>query len=328
MHSKVKKFISYFPVYKVLRNKKTVYDAKRSKNYQKILDDELRYSINAIDKSSFAALCFKIKMRVHSIEKFLVTMQPQISVIEKNTDLLLEELHEILRLKDNNDDEYQTIMDLGISAIKLTNTVDGISLEKKLKWEQFINKYDVNCVKPISIIEGKCFSEFKGYVDFCQKRYSVRKFKKVTISKDVVRDIVKTANLCPSACNRQPCKVYFTEDITKIYDIRPDKNVTKDIYNYLIVTVNKSLFSNNEVLWPWINAGIFLQSLAMAIHAKGLGACIFGNMKYSTTDSNFRKLAEIPDNEDIVAYIGFGELLDEYYVIEKHRDDNNILKLF
>ena len=98
--------------------------------------------------------------------------------------------------------------------------------------------------------------------------------------------------------------------------LRPDKNVTKDIYNYLIVTVNKSLFSNSEVLWPWINAGIFLQSLIMAIHAKGLGACIFGNMKYSTTDNNFRKLARIPDNEDIVAYIGFGELLDEYFVIE------------
>lgn len=327
MNSRVVKIISCIPGYELLRKKKIAYDAKKNKNYQKILDHEISYSSNEIGEKCIATLSYKVKMRVHIIEKSFVTMEPNVNVIERNIDLLIKELNEIIILKEKKD-ESQTIVDLGISAIKLATDNNKISLEKRKRWEQFINKYDVNCVKPISIIKGERISEYMGYFDFCTKRYSVRKFKRTTISIEVIQDIIKIANLCPSACNRQPCKVYFTEDNTKVYDIRPDKTVTKEIYNYLIITVNKSLFSKNEVLWPWINAGIYLESLIMAIHSKGLGSCIFGNMKYSTTDCNFRRVAKIPDNEDIVAYIGFGELLDEYYVIEKHRDNENTLQLF
>ena len=78
---------------------------------------------------------------------------------------------------------------------------------------------------------------------------------------------------------------------------------------------------------PWIDGGIFAESMIMAIHAKGLGACLFQCIKETKKYAKVKQMANIPDNEDIVCFIGFGYLKDEVKYIGTHRKDtNDILK--
>lgn len=123
---------------------------------------------------------------------------------------------------------------------------------------------------------------------------------------------------CPSSCNRQPWLVYYSEN-KDLGIYKPDPAVSKDIHNFLIVTVNNSLFSQNELFQSWINGGIFLNSIIMAIHARGMGACLFQEIKNSEHCKKIKRLADIPESQDIVALIGFGYLLDNYKIIDTHR---------
>ncbi len=139
---------------------------------------------------------------------------------------------------------------------------------------------------------------------------------------------------CPSSGNRQPWKVYYTTN-QQLYDrIRVNNYVSKDIYNFLIVTMTPQLFSKGEqaAQQPMLNAGIFLHSLVMSIHAFGMGSCLFQMIRTDNSESQYQRTkitANIPDNEDIVAMIGFGYLKEEYAIIDTHRKDiDEILCIF
>ena len=155
--------------------------------------------------------------------------------------------------------------------------------------------------------------DFHGFVS---SRHSVRKFKDTIISREKIYDIVRDASYYPSACNRQPCKVYFSEDREKIADIiklGADGFLAAGIHDCLIVTCDRALLSPRELDdQEYINGGIFLGYLVMSIHAHGLGACLFQCTRASIgKQDRIRRRFGISGSEVIVCCIGIGELEDE-----------------
>ena len=150
---------------------------------------------------------------------------------------------------------------------------------------------------------------------FVRSRHSVRRFKDKIISREVIHDIVSDAMYCPSACNRQPFRVYFSENpdtVKRIIKNIPDGFVSPNIHDALIVTCDRSLLNPHEMNdQEYINGGIFLGYLVLSIHAHGLGSCLFQFLQANTRQSKIREEFGISDSEVISAFVGIGELEDE-----------------
>lgn len=308
------------------KNEKTTIDSC-SDNTKKILAEETIFAVDNLSDTSLEHLVFMIRMIIHEIEKNLVKGNDKI-VNSKKLKELLEYTQKVISLYPDYPKNGDVIVEsLGIIQTFIEKEPDEQEF-KSIK-DEFINQnglQNIDC-RAIRIIRDKKANHETGVLDwddyntFIRCRHSIREFSSKSVDFDLVREIVRTAQICPSECNRQTCKVYYSQDCEKSTKYRPDPMVTKDIYNFLIVTVNKSMYSSHEVLQPWIDGGIFLESLVLAIHAKGLGSCLFQQIKETELYNNIKENAGISENEDIVALIGFGYLLDDFPVVETHRKD-------
>ena len=64
----------------------------------------------------------------------------------------------------------------------------------------------------------------------------------------------------------------------------------------------------------WIDGGIFAQTLALAIHAEGLGACFLNWSVEKEVDMALRAKVGIPDNELVITFMSAGHLKDSFRV--------------
>ncbi len=150
---------------------------------------------------------------------------------------------------------------------------------------------------------------------FVRSRRSVRRFKDKIISREVIHDIIEDAKYYPSACNRQPCKVYFSENpdtLREIINCGINKNLVSGVHDALIVTCDRALLSPAELNdQEYINGGIFLAYLLMSIHAHGLGSCLCQFLQVNSRQDKIRASFGIPKSEVISAFVAIGELEDE-----------------
>jgi nitroreductase len=146
--------------------------------------------------------------------------------------------------------------------------------------------------------------------NFISTRHSIRNFEQKAIEDDVIHGILKIASYAPSACNRQPVRVYIStkpETVEKVNQLIPgNKGFEKEVPNWAIVSVNRDMFNDGEPLQWYINGGIYLSYLINAMHAYHIGSCIFQIPMLHPYTLKLKALAAIPDNESIVAAVGFG----------------------
>ncbi|MBO5192387.1 MAG: nitroreductase family protein [Bacteroides sp.] len=156
------------------------------------------------------------------------------------------------------------------------------------------------------LLEGKEFD----FMDFIRSRHSIRSFEKDLICYDDIRKAVEIANLAPSACNRQPSYVYFCNKVEKVREI--DEMITGssgfrgEVPNYIVVTTDRAYFSYVEQYQWYINGGLYLAYLSLALHSLGIGHCIMQWKAFYETEIALKKLLNISDTEAIIAIVGCG----------------------
>jgi nitroreductase len=64
----------------------------------------------------------------------------------------------------------------------------------------------------------------------------------------------------------------------------------------------------------WIDGGLFAMTLALALHARGLGACFLNWSVPSRTDRALRRMIGIPDSELVITMMSAGHLKDRFAV--------------
>lgn len=145
---------------------------------------------------------------------------------------------------------------------------------------------------------------------FIRNRHSVRSYKKEKVSPEIMQEVLELAVCAPSACNRQPSKVYWTSDentVAKIDKCVPgNKGFENVVPNWAIVTTDRKMFGKMEMLQWYVNGGIFISYFVQALQVYGLGSCIFQMPITFHSIPEIRKLANIPQNEAIVCMVGFG----------------------
>ena len=148
----------------------------------------------------------------------------------------------------------------------------------------------------------------KNAINFINGRHSVRSFDSTPVPQETLTQVVELAQSAPSACNRQPSRVYFSGPKSAHVvsaAVRGNKGFEQSIFQWAVITADTSLFSCAEYDQWFINGGIYLQSFVLALKAYGIGSCIF-QWVVGDSGKEMRSSLGISANEVIIAVVGFG----------------------
>ena len=144
-------------------------------------------------------------------------------------------------------------------------------------------------------------------------RHSIRDYDDTPVDPAKLESAVELALRAPSACNRQASQVYVLsgEERKKI-----GGGNTYHADKYLIITGNMGAFKMGE-LNDWIvSTSIFCGYLSLALHAVGIGSCIFRKdiIRESEYNDAVRRICHIPADEQIILEMAIGNLKEEFRV--------------
>lgn len=172
--------------------------------------------------------------------------------------------------------------------------------------------------------DKQIFDEKTPFISVLKTRHSIRTFSDEKIELSRIMDAVNLANCCPSACNRQPYKVYVLSKEER-NDLGLSDGVNAD--KFLIITGIKTAFSMDEYNDWIVGPSIFAGYLSLSLHYYGIANCIM--KKNLVTLSNYeKKIIEyfsIPNEEMIVLEIAVGGYLQSNLVPASQRLTNRII---
>lgn len=115
---------------------------------------------------------------------------------------------------------------------------------------------------------------------FSNSRHSVRHYGEAPVPLETIRAAVKLANNAPSACNRQPCRVYCLSNKEKIDEFLKIQGGNRGFGHLadkvLILTSSRKSFMLCEPYAVYVNGGIYMMNLSYALHYHKVAHCMLG----------------------------------------------------
>lgn len=151
------------------------------------------------------------------------------------------------------------------------------------------------------------------------QRRSVRSFSPQTVALELIERAISIAQLSPSACNRQPCRVHVFSNrnaIDKMLSLQNgNRGFGQTIPTLLVLTAETTgFFDASERNQPYVDGGLFAMSLLYALHAQGVASCCLNWCVSPSEDRVAHYRGSIPDSEIIVMYIAIGYAADDALV--------------
>ena len=282
-------------------------DIKSAMKITKILRKEGRVS-----KKLKADPATKVLLLAHALEKGMCMREVKMGFGLEKARSLVDLLMQMKRTSDTERYAYaegvavlQAYVDFQ-SALK----IDVSSIEKFLdELRAPISRMPAAGVKVLKREQLKP-SVGCDFESFVKSRHSIRHFDAQKIEKAQIEKAIQIAGCCPSACNRQPNKVYFSMDDAvnrALGDLVPgNKGFSEDIPYYCVVATDRQYFKGEELFQWFINGGIFLGNFILALHSLGIGSCIFQWPAFSSRESELKRILRISESEAIIAVVGYG----------------------
>lgn len=269
---------------------------------------------------------YAILQTSHRIEKGLTIQNPRKLWGWNKVDNLVELIS--IEMKKEHPDQFA--IETGVAVLKAyADYKEKCGEEERIKARNLFTGYDdvkklvENC-KPvggtIKLSRDEIVSEDNAEAaeKLFHTRHSVRDFDSKEVSRETLNKAIQLALYSPSACNRQPTKIYV------LSAKRREELGFENIYNanqYLILTGEMNAFTAAEHGDWVVSTSIFAGYLVLALHSMGIGSCIkrkemtFHN-KYN---SIIRKECGIPKNEKIILEIPIGYYHDEIIAAYSNR---------
>lgn len=150
--------------------------------------------------------------------------------------------------------------------------------------------------------------QFDGLVSI---RRSVRSFTSVAVPLELIKHAVGLAQQSPSACNRQPCRVYLVTEERKKNALLALQNGNKG-FGHLIPTLavitsdSGAFFDASERHEPYIDGGLFSMTLMYALSAQGLATCCLNWCVSPDKDVGLRNILPLTDSELVIMLMAIG----------------------
>lgn len=159
-----------------------------------------------------------------------------------------------------------------------------------------------------------------------EARRSVRDFLPRRVDDEVLQEAVRIAQLSPSACNRQPCRVYLVSDDERKQTLLSYQNGNRGFGHLAphvaIVTADEQCFFDaSERHEPYIDGGLFSMSFILALRTQGVGSCCLNWCVPPANDKAVHRLFDVPASQRIVMLIAIGYAPDDCMVPRSPRRD-------
>ncbi len=181
-------------------------------------------------------------------------------------------------------------------------------------------------IEKSQIDEAKCFDEIT-------QLYRVRRSYRDYADKDVgglmVKNAVHLAQLSPSACNRQPCRVYEVRSLSLKEQLLSHQNGNSGFGHKIplllaITSDMRNFFDASERNEPYVDGGLFSMSLIIALQAQGLITCCLNLCVSPKTDKAIHKLLGLDESERPLMFLAVGHPKEKNLVprsIRRNTDD-------
>ena len=142
-------------------------------------------------------------------------------------------------------------------------------------------------------------------------RRSVRSFDLQPVPIDRIQAAVELALLSPSACNRQPCKIYLVQNEAKKKDLLALQNGNRG-FGHLIPTLaiivadTAVFFDASERHEPYIDGGLFSMSFMYALTSQGVATCSLNWCVAPENDRALKRLLKMPASEVVIMLLAIG----------------------
>lgn len=169
--------------------------------------------------------------------------------------------------------------------------------------------------------------------EFSRSRHSTRHFEEMSVSPQVIEDAVRLALRAPSACNRQPWKVYAflkKEEVSKIMKLHNGSRGFGDsLPGVLIVAARMDTFSGpGERNQSYVDGGLLSMSLMYSLHHYRLGCVPLNWSVVPGRDRKLKSVAGVRDDENIIMLLGVGHPASSSRIpVSQRRDVSEVLRI-
>lgn len=149
------------------------------------------------------------------------------------------------------------------------------------------------------------------FLELAKERYSVRSFKNQPIEEEKMNAILEAANFAPTACNKQPQKIYVVkseEARAKLKEVTP---CTFDAPVILVIGFDKTRDWKNKRMPGYssgeTDAAIICTHMMFEAWEQGIGSCWVGMF-------NAQEVAEalnLPETMQVTALLPIGYAADD-----------------
>lgn len=162
------------------------------------------------------------------------------------------------------------------------------------------------------------------FARFVKARHSIRAFAPGPVGEDVIARAVAAAQQAPSSCNRQTCHAHVWTDPAMIEAVRKhqagNRTFGHELAGIAVITSDLRHWEHaGERYQAWVDGGLFAMTLAYALHAEGLGACMLNWSVTREVDSGLRRTIGLGDEHLIIVLMGFGRLPESLSVCRSQR---------
>lgn len=120
---------------------------------------------------------------------------------------------------------------------------------------------------------------YPEFDQFARDRRSCREYVQRPVDMEIINSAVTSALRSPSACNRQPCRVYVLNDPVareRALSLQNNRSSWRsDAGRILVITVDQGFYhGTREYNAAYVDGGLFCMTLAYSLHSQGLGTCM------------------------------------------------------
>jgi nitroreductase len=138
-------------------------------------------------------------------------------------------------------------------------------------------------------------------MDTILTRRSIRKYKKKTISDEILQKLLQAAFSAPSAGNQQPWHFVILDDrkiLNVIHTFHPSARMVTEADKAILVCGDLNL-EKFKGYWM-IDCAAAAENILLAAHSLGLGACWLGIYPREGRVAGMRKLLHLPTTSSLL----------------------------
>lgn len=150
-----------------------------------------------------------------------------------------------------------------------------------------------------------------NFLELAKERYSVRSFKKDDIEESKLNDILEAGRVAPSACNKQPQKIFVVKSEEARAKLASVCRFTFDAPVVLVVCYDKERSWQNDLM-PGYNSGetdaaIVCTHMMLEAWEQGIASCWVG---WFNADE-IAKALSLPENLCVCSLLPIGYATDD-----------------